>query len=104
MKKILYISTNDGSDMRINKEIKTLARYAEVYFLGVGEYGDKNYAKSNCPVCVRIAHWQALVTVNATAALERAGAADAATRRGESWGPLHGVPFAAPVAIPDPDT
>ena len=48
--------------------------------------------------------WQALVTVNATAALERAGAADAATRRGESWGPLHGVPFAAPVTIPDPDT
>ena len=48
MKKILYISTNDGSDMRINKEIKTLARYAEVYFLGVGEYGDKNYAKCNC--------------------------------------------------------
>jgi hypothetical protein len=47
-KKILYICTNDGSDMRINKEIKTLVKYADVYFLGVGEYGDKNYARIYC--------------------------------------------------------
>ncbi|WKK67364.1 hypothetical protein [Lutimonas zeaxanthinifaciens] len=47
-KKILYISTNDGSDMRINKEIKTLSKKADIYFLGVGTYGDKNYAKSFC--------------------------------------------------------
>ncbi|WP_445725689.1 hypothetical protein, partial [Flavobacterium sp.] len=34
--------------MRINKEVKTLAKYADIYFLGIGEYGDKNYAKCNC--------------------------------------------------------
>ena len=45
---ILYISTNDGSDMRINKEIKTLSKYADVYFLGVGKYCDKNYASVYC--------------------------------------------------------
>ncbi len=49
-KKILYISTNDGSDMRINKEVKTLSKFADVYFLGIGDYGEKNYAKTNCKV------------------------------------------------------
>ena len=49
-KKILYISTNDGSDMRINKEINTLSKKADIYFLGVGEYGEKNYAKEKCKV------------------------------------------------------
>jgi len=47
-KKILFISTNDGSDMRINKEIFTLRKKAEVYYLGVGEVGNNNYAKKNC--------------------------------------------------------
>lgn len=47
-KKILYISTNDGSDMRINKEVKTLSKFVDVYFLGVGNYGEKNYAKVMC--------------------------------------------------------
>ncbi len=46
--KILYISTNDGSDMRINKEINTLSKKADIYFLGVGTYGEKNYAKAKC--------------------------------------------------------
>ena len=35
----------------------------------------------------------AVVILDTEAARERAGAADAATRRGERWGPLHGVPF-----------
>lgn len=35
----------------------------------------------------------ALVTVCRTQALQRAREADDAVRRGESWGPLHGVPF-----------
>jgi amidase len=35
----------------------------------------------------------AIVTMDADAARERARAADAALARGESWGPLHGVPF-----------
>ena len=35
----------------------------------------------------------AVITMHADAARERARAADAALARGESWGPLHGVPF-----------
>ncbi len=35
----------------------------------------------------------AIVTMDADAARERARTADAALARGESWGPLHGVPF-----------
>ena len=35
----------------------------------------------------------AVVILDAEAARERADAADAAIRRGECWGPLHGVPF-----------
>ena len=46
--RILFISTNDGSDMRINKEIFTLSKKADVYFLGVGRDSNNNYAKINC--------------------------------------------------------
>jgi amidase len=35
----------------------------------------------------------AIITMDAGVARERARAADAALARGESWGPLHGVPF-----------
>ncbi len=48
MKKLLFISSNDGSDMRINKEIKTLSKHTDIYFLGVGGYGSNNYAKKYC--------------------------------------------------------
>ncbi|MDY7394196.1 hypothetical protein UMM65_03005 [Aureibaculum sp. 2210JD6-5] len=48
MNKLLFISTNNGSDMRINKEIKTLSKHTDIYFLGVGKYGNSNYAEKNC--------------------------------------------------------
>src|SRR6187397_1235315 len=35
----------------------------------------------------------AVVILDPETARERAAAADAALRRGECWGPLHGVPF-----------
>lgn len=37
VKFVLYISTNDGSDTRINKEVKTLSQHYQVIFLGVGD-------------------------------------------------------------------
>ncbi len=36
-KRILYLSFNDGSDMRINKEVRTLSQHFEVTFVGIGE-------------------------------------------------------------------
>lgn len=36
-RKILYLSTNDGTDTRINKEIRTLSEKYEIVFLGVSE-------------------------------------------------------------------
>lgn len=34
---VLFVSTNDGSDMRINKEVKSLKKVSNVIFFGVGE-------------------------------------------------------------------
>ncbi len=35
-KKLIYLSSNDGSDTRINKEVRTLSKEYNVLFLGVG--------------------------------------------------------------------
>ncbi len=43
MKKILYISNNDGSDTRIRKELKSFSTKYQVIFLGIA--GAKNYLK-----------------------------------------------------------
>ena len=47
-KKLIYISSNDGSDTRIVKEVRTLSRQFDIIFLGVGPYGDRNFAKEYC--------------------------------------------------------
>ena len=44
---ILYISSNDGSDMRINKEVKSLQKHSEVIFFGVGDHS-KCYVAPFC--------------------------------------------------------
>lgn len=44
---ILFISSNDGSDMRINKEVKSLQKHSEVIFLGVGDHS-KCYVAPFC--------------------------------------------------------
>ncbi|HEY5462808.1 MAG TPA: hypothetical protein VIJ95_06080 [Hanamia sp.] len=44
---ILFVSTNDGSDMRINKEVKSLQKYCEVIFFGVGDHS-KCYVAPFC--------------------------------------------------------
>lgn len=48
MKKILFISTNDGSDTRINKEIKTLSKEADIIYIGIGEESENSFIKSYC--------------------------------------------------------
>ena len=47
-KKILYISSNDGSDMRINKELKTLSGKFEITYVGVGLSNADCYAREYC--------------------------------------------------------
>jgi hypothetical protein len=48
MKKLLYISINNGSDTRINKEIKSLHSYFDIYYIGIGTQLDKAFAKDYC--------------------------------------------------------
>ncbi len=47
---LLYVCTNDGSDMRVNKEIKSLHKASNIIFIGIGE-------TTNCyvtPYCTKI--------------------------------------------------
>jgi hypothetical protein len=46
-KQLLYITSNDGSDTRINKEINTLSKEFEIDFIGIG-LGNNAFVKSNC--------------------------------------------------------
>ncbi len=46
--KLLYLCINDGSDTRINKEIKTLASRFEIVYLGIGRDETKAFAKPFC--------------------------------------------------------
>lgn len=46
-KKLLYLSTNDGTDTRINKELRTLSINYEVLFLGVGK-STNSFLKEYC--------------------------------------------------------
>jgi hypothetical protein len=48
-KEILFITSNDGSDMRINKEIKSLARAgASVHFLGITSNETSCFIRESC--------------------------------------------------------
>ncbi len=47
-KKILFISSNDGSDMRINKELKSLSQHFEITYLGVGSTNTDSFARHYC--------------------------------------------------------
>ncbi|MBC8046658.1 MAG: hypothetical protein H7Y00_07670 [Fimbriimonadaceae bacterium] len=46
-KRILYISTNDGSDVRVYKEVKSLSVHYDVIYSGVGKMSDTNFAKNH---------------------------------------------------------
>jgi hypothetical protein len=45
---LLYISINDGSDTRINKEIQTLATAYAIYYIGIGKSTEKAFARNYC--------------------------------------------------------
>lgn len=54
-KEILFITSNDGSDMRINKEIRSLAEEgSSIYFLGVASDEDNCFVKEYCKEVVLI--------------------------------------------------
>jgi hypothetical protein len=46
--KLFYVCINNGSDTRINKEIKTLASHFEIYYLGIGQDESQAFIKSFC--------------------------------------------------------
>lgn len=45
---ILYISSNDGSDVRITKEIQSLSLKTKIIYVGVGYHSPVNFAKEFC--------------------------------------------------------
>lgn len=47
-RKLLYISSNDGSDTRINKELQTLSRQFDITYVGVGLNNRKNFGAVHC--------------------------------------------------------
>lgn len=51
---VLYISTNDGSDTRINKEVGTLTKEFKVYFLGIGRGTECFFCKKGSGVDDRV--------------------------------------------------
>ena len=98
------ISTEDPtpspfqSPDQLNSELRS-----DIVFLSASEMAQKIREKELTSLEVIEAHLNqiylfnpkinALVTVNAEAALKRAKEADSALNQGKVWGPLHGVPF-----------
>ncbi len=46
--RLLYLSINDGSDTRINKEIRTLARDFDIDYVGIGQSDGRAFVKEYC--------------------------------------------------------
>lgn len=44
---LLFVSSNDGSDMRITKEVRTLSKEFDVYFLGIGTESDRSFVRDH---------------------------------------------------------
>lgn len=42
--KILYLCANDGSDTRVSKEIETLSKSFDIFYLGVGKKSDLSFS------------------------------------------------------------
>jgi hypothetical protein len=62
--KLLYLCINDGSDTRINKEIKTLAAHFDVVYLGIGRDDSQAFVKPYCAeFCLIQGHHKSLGTL-----------------------------------------
>ncbi len=62
--RLLYVCINDGSDTRINKEIKTLARYFDIVYLGIGRNDCQAFVKPFCAeFCLIKGHHKSLYTL-----------------------------------------
>ena len=46
--KLLYVSGNDGSDMRISKEVKSLSKKFNIFYLGIGSVSEKSFCREYC--------------------------------------------------------
>jgi len=46
--KLFYVCINDGSDTRINKEIKTLSKHFEITYLGIGRDESQSFVQPLC--------------------------------------------------------
>ena len=46
--KLFYVCVNNGSDTRVNKEIKTLSAHFEIYYLGIGRSDENAFVKPLC--------------------------------------------------------
>ena len=47
-KVILYVTVNDGSDTRINKEINSLYKHADIYYIGIGKDKSGSFIQDQC--------------------------------------------------------
>jgi hypothetical protein len=46
--KLLYVCGNDGSDMRVSKEVKSLSKEFDVFYVGIGENSEMSFCKEFC--------------------------------------------------------
>lgn len=61
---LLYVCINDGSDTRINKEIKTLAAHFEITYLGIGHDDSQSFVKPLCNhFCLVKGHHKSIPTL-----------------------------------------
>ncbi len=46
--KLLYVCGNDGSDMRISKEVKSLSKEFDVIYVGIGKVSERSFCREYC--------------------------------------------------------
>lgn len=62
--RLLYVCINDGSDTRINKEIKTLSAHFDITYLGIGRNDSQSFVKPFCAqFCLVKGHHKSIPTL-----------------------------------------